>query len=114
MEEEARENMTSILNESNEYLTKILEHSKVLNSLRNDRILDEDDVSRIKSKKTAFDSSYELVETLKKRDLSAIEKLIKVLMKSVQRFIGIHLAIKGECATVSRKGKADYNPLNLG
>lgn len=107
MEEEARENMVAILNESLEYLKETLEYSKVLSSLRNDRILDEDDVNRIKSKKTAFDSSYELVETLKKRDLSAIEKLIKVLMKSVQWFIGIYLAIKGECAT-------DYNPLNLG
>ena len=66
MEEEARENMIAILNESIEYLKETLEYSKVLSSLRNDRILDEDDVNRIKSKKTAFDSSYELVETLKK------------------------------------------------
>lgn len=115
MDEEARENMLTIVNDSSKFLKQNLQCELVLSDLRNDCILNEEDIQTIESKDTDFEKTKKLIETLKKRDLSAIEKLIKALMKSVvQWFIGRHLAIKGECATVSRKDKADYDLLNFG
>ena len=67
MDEEARENMLTIVNDSSKFLKQNLQCELVLSDLRNDCILNEEDIQTIESKDTDFEKTKKLIETLKKK-----------------------------------------------